>query len=51
MYVRCYSNNMLVTGTDDDVHLSNLEELLTCLRAHGIRVKNSMCSVFQESVE
>ena len=50
-YVQCYIDDILVTGADDEVHLRNLEEVLTRLRTHGIRVKSSRCSFFQDSVE
>ena len=37
-HVQCYIDDILVTGADDEVHLRNLEEVLTRLRTHGIRV-------------
>ena len=50
-HIQCYIDDILVTGVDDEVHLRNLEDVLTRLRTHGIRVKSSKCSFFQDSVE
>ena len=49
-HVQCYIDNILVTGADDKEHLHNLEEVLAHLMKHGIRVKSSKCTFFQESV-
>ena len=43
--------HIIVTGTDDEEHIHNLEEVLARLKSHGIRVKSSKCLFFQESVE
>ena len=50
-HVQCYIDDIIVTGTDDEEHIRNLEEVLGRLRSHGIRVKSSKCSFFQDSVE
>ena len=50
-HVQCYIDDIFITGADDEVHLCNLEEVLTRLRTHGIRVKSSKYSFFQDSVE
>ena len=50
-HVQCYIDDILVTGADDDIHLRNLEEVLTRLRMHGIRVKSNKCSFFHKSVK
>ena len=50
-HVQCYIDDIIVTGTDDEEHIHNLEEVLAHLRSHGIRVKSSKCSFFQDSVE
>ena len=50
-HVQCYTDDILVTGADDDVNLCNLEEVLTRLRTYVIGVKSSKCSLFQKSVE
>ena len=50
-HVQCCIDDIIVTGTDDEEHIRNLEELLARLRSYGIRVKSSKCSSFQGSVE
>ena len=50
-HVQCYIDDILVTGADDDEHFHNLEEVLVRLGNHGIRVKSSKCTFFQDSVE
>ena len=47
-HVQCYIDDIIVIGTDDEEHIRNLEEVLARLRSHGIRVKSSKCSFFQE---
>ena len=37
--VQCYIDDILVTGTSEQEHLHNLEEVLKCLSEYGIRVK------------
>ena len=50
-HVQCYIDDILVTGANDNKHLRNLEEVLARLMKHGIRVKSSKCTFFQDSVE
>ena len=50
-HIQCYVDDILVTGADDDEHFHNLEEVLVQLRSHGIWMKSSKCTVFQDSVE
>ena len=50
-HVQCYIDDILVTGADDEEHLRNLEEVLARLMKHGIQVKSSKCTFFQDSVE
>ena len=52
-HVQCYIDDILVTGArdDDDEHFHNLEEVLVRLRSHGIRMKSSKCTLFQDSME
>jgi len=50
-HVQCYIDDILVTGAEDEEHFRNLEEVLARLRTHGIRVKSSKCTFFQDSVE
>ena len=46
-HVQCYIDDILITGADDDEHFHNLEEVLVCLRNHGIWVKSSKCTFFK----
>ena len=51
-HVQCYSDDILFTGAHaDDEYFHNLEEVLVHLRSHGIRVKSSKCTIFQDSME
>ena len=47
----CYLDDILVTGTSEEEHLRNLEETLSRLQAHGVRVKQSKCTFLEDSVE
>ena len=47
----CYIDDILVTGASEAEHLKNLEEVLRCLRAHGICMKRNKCLFMQKSVE
>ena len=49
--VICYIDDILVTGSTDEKHLVNLEEVLKRLQQHGVRLKASKCVFFQDSVE
>ena len=37
--VQCYNDDILVTGTSEQEHLHNLEEVLKCLSEYEIQVK------------
>ena len=50
-YVRCYMDDILVTGVDHQEHLQNLEEVLHCLEQNNLRIKKSKCEFFKDSVE
>ena len=43
-HVQCYIDDILVTGTDDDEHFHNQEEVL-------VHLKSSKCTFFQGSIE
>ena len=47
----CYHNNILVTGSTQQEHLQNLDEVLKRLRDQGARVKKSKCVFLQKLVE
>ena len=50
-HVLCYLDDLLITGTTEEEHLQNLEEVLRRLQQHGITLKRSKCKFFQDSVE
>ena len=49
--VICYIDNILVTGINEDEHLSNLEEVFARLEKHGFRLKKGKCQFLANSVE
>ena len=49
--VICYIDDILVTGSDDAVHLSHLAEVLQRLEKHGVRMKKSKCKFMETAVE
>ena len=49
--VQCYIDDILVTGTSEQEHLHNLEEVLKRLSEYGIRVKREKCAFFKDTVE
>ena len=50
-HVICYTDGILVTGTDDVEHLHNLAEVLQRLQNHGVQMKKSKCKFLKTSVE
>ena len=50
-HVICYLDDILVTGADDAEHMRNLEEVLSRLKHHGLRLKRSKCEFLQSSVD
>ena len=49
--VMCFIDDILITGATEEEHLRNLEEVLSRLEKHGVRIKRSKCSFMQPSVE
>ena len=47
----CYIDDILVTGTSEEEHLRNLEQVLRRLQEYGIRMKRNKCSFLQDLVE
>ena len=47
----CYLDDILITGTTDQEHIRNLEEVLKQLQHHGIKVQNSKCTFLANSAE
>ncbi|XP_061735502.1 uncharacterized protein K02A2.6-like [Nerophis ophidion] len=50
-HVTCFLDDILVTASSEEEHLTRLDNVLTRLEKHGIRVKLSKCQFFQSSVE
>ena len=50
-HVICYLDDILVTGSTEQEHNNNLEEVLRRLQEHGIRLRQDKCQFFQRSVE
>jgi len=48
-HVICYLNNILVTETEQE-HLQNLEEVLSCLREHGVKLKQDKCLFYSRLI-
>ena len=49
--VACYLDDILITGSTEEEHLSNLEEVLRRLQAHGVRLKKDKCHFMESCVE
>ena len=50
-HVSAYLDDILVTGSTEEEHLSNLEEVLARLEQAGLRLKHSKCLFLAVSVE
>jgi len=49
--VQCYRDDILITGSTDEEHLSNLQQVLQRLAQFGLRAREAKCEFFIESVE
>lgn len=49
--VVCRVGDILISGKDDQEHLSNLSEVLTRLESAGLRLKLSKCQFMQPTVK
>ena len=49
--VMCYLDDILVTGVSNTAHVRNLEEVLTCLKEYGVRLRKENCHFFRKSVD
>ena len=49
--VGCYLDDIIVTGSTDEEHLTNLDQVLSRLSRFGLRLKKSKCMFMQSSVE
>ena len=50
-HVLCFIDDILITGSNEEEHLQNLESVLKRLDHHGLTVKKSKCAFMQESVD
>ena len=50
-HVQCYIDDIIITGSNAEEHLHNLEEVLKRLSHYGIRVKEEKCAFFRDKVE
>eukprot|EP00731_Ephydatia_muelleri_P034546 Em0065g7a len=50
-HVMCYIDDILVTGSTEKEHFTQLEEVLKRLQHHGLKVKKDKCALFQDSVQ
>ncbi|XP_029106250.1 uncharacterized protein K02A2.6-like [Scleropages formosus] len=48
--VICYLDDILITGSDTEKHMTALEGVLKRLQAYNLRVRREKCSFFQSSV-
>ena len=46
-HVQCYIDDILITGSNEEEHLHNLEEVLKRLSQYEIRVKEDKCAFLQ----
>ena len=47
----CYLDDILITGSTEEEHLANVEQVLSRLQQYNIRAKRSKCSFLSPSVE
>ena len=47
----CYIDDILVTGSNQEIHFKNLIEVLSRLEKHGLRGRRSKCEFMKTSVE
>lgn len=49
--VQCYLDDLLITGSDEQTHLRNLDATLQRLEEYGLKVRKDKCEFFRPSVE
>ncbi len=49
--VICHIDDILITGSTDQIHLQNLRAVLQKLKEHGIRMKLAKCAFMKLSAE
>lgn len=50
-HVKCILDDMTISGATDQEHLANLEEVLSRLSKHGLRVNSNKCEFLKERIE
>ena len=50
-HVACYIDDIIVTGTTNQEHWDNLNEVLSRLKSYGIKAKKEKCLFFSKSVQ
>ncbi|CAB4008568.1 Retrovirus-related Pol poly [Paramuricea clavata] len=50
-HVQCILDDMIISGTTDQEHLDNLEEVFSRLSKHSLRTNSSKCEFFKEGIE
>ncbi|KAL5496662.1 hypothetical protein EMCRGX_G012995 [Ephydatia muelleri] len=50
-HVVCYLDDILISGSSDEEHLANLEEVMKRLKAAGVHLCRGKCVFWSESVE
>ncbi|XP_038064022.1 uncharacterized protein K02A2.6-like [Patiria miniata] len=48
--VQCILDDMIITGRNDEEHLSNLRRVLDVLKARGLRLNKAKCEFFKRKV-
>jgi hypothetical protein len=48
---QCYLDDIIVTGVDDETHLTNLQRVLSRLEEYGLRANKDKCEFFKDSIE
>ncbi len=49
--MHCYLDDILVTGSDDEQHLKNVNEVLSRLDEFGLCVQREKCEFFKDTLE
>ena len=47
----CFIDDILITGSSDEEHIKNLEEVFCQLQTHGVQLKEEKCSFMEDFVE
>ena len=47
----CFIDDILITGSSEEEHLKNLEEVVSRLQTYGVQLKKGTCSFMKKYVE